>query len=220
MCALRTIGLTEQLSDYIEAHTTGIDDVQRHLIEQTARLGGLASMQISPDQGAFLTMLTRLAGVRRAVEVGTFTGYSALCIARGMPADGRLLCCDISADWTGVAQRFWDKAGVSDRIDLRVAPAIDTLRELPSDPEIDLVFIDADKASYVDYYEELVPRTRPGGVILADNVLWSGQVADSSDDSDDTVAIRRFNDHVAADDRVDSVILTIGDGLTFARKRG
>jgi caffeoyl-CoA O-methyltransferase len=220
MCALRTIGLTEQLSDYIEAHTTGVDDVQRHLIEQTARLGGLAAMQISPDQGAFLTMLTRLTGVRRAVEVGTFTGYSALCIARGMPADGRLLCCDISADWTGVAQRFWDKAGVSDRIDLRVAPAIETLRELPPDPELDLVFIDADKASYLDYYEELVPRTRPGGLILADNVLWAGQVADPSDDSEDTVAIRRFNDRVAADDRVDSVILTIGDGLTFARKRG
>lgn len=211
--------MTDELYDYVTAHTEPIDDIQRGLVEQTAQLGSLAAMQIAPDQGVFLTLLTRLMGARRAVEVGTFTGYSALCIARGMPPNGHLLCCDVSEEWTGVAKQAWAKAGLSDRIELRIAPAIETLRALPPDPVLDLAFIDADKPGYLDYYEELVPRVRPGGAILIDNVLWSGRVADPDADDGDTVAIREVNDRVAADERVEAVILSIGDGLTLARKR-
>jgi caffeoyl-CoA O-methyltransferase len=192
--------------------------VQAALIEETQSLGGVAMMQIAPEQGAFMTLLTRAIGARRAVEVGTFTGYSALCIARGLPADGRLLCCDVSEEWTAIARRHWELAGVANRIDLRIAPAIETLRALP-DEEIDLAFIDADKPSYIRYYEQLVPRLRPGGLLLADNVLWSGRVVDEGADDENTVAIRAFNDHVAADGRMETVMLPISDGLTIACKR-
>jgi caffeoyl-CoA O-methyltransferase len=221
MCAFRTIQITERLYDYITDHSMPLDDIERDLVKETAALGSdLATMQIGPDQGALLTLLTRLMGARRAVEVGTFTGYSALCIARGMPADGHLLCCDVSEEWTGMAKRAWTRAGVADRIELRIAPAIETLRSLPEDPVLDLAFIDADKDGYIDYYEELLRRLRPGGVILADNVLWSGQVADPAADHDEnTAAVCAFNDHVAADERVEAVMLSIGDGLTLARKR-
>jgi caffeoyl-CoA O-methyltransferase len=221
MCAFRTIPITERLYDYITEHSMPLDDIERDLVDETAALGNdLATMQIGPDQGALLTLLTRLMGARRAVEVGTFTGYSSLCIARGMPADGHLLCCDVSEEWTGVAKRAWARAGVADRIELRIAPAIETLRALPEEPVLDLAFIDADKDGYISYYEELLRRMRPGGVILADNVLWSGQVADPAAEHDEnTVAVCAFNDHVAADDRVEAVVLSIGDGLTLARKR-
>lgn len=220
MCALRTIDISRQLGEYVEAHSPPVDDVERELIEETARLGSPATMQIDPVQGAFMTLLTRLVGARQAVEVGTFTGLSALSIARGLPPDGRLLCCDVNEEWTGLGRHYWARAGVADRIDLRIAPAIETLRALPPDPVIDLSFIDADKASYIDYYEEIVPRTRPGGLILADNVLWSGRVVDRAVDDRDTRAIRRFNDHVHSDDRVESVMLPIADGITMAVKRG
>jgi caffeoyl-CoA O-methyltransferase len=164
-----------------------------------------------------MTMLTRLVGATFAVEVGTFTGYSALCIARGLAPGGRLICCDVSEEWTAIGQRHWEQAGVADRIDLRIAPAIETLRSLPKERSVDLGFIDANKSGYLDYYEELVARLRPDGVLLVDNVLWSGRVIDSDASDDDTVAIRAFNDHLAADPRVDVVMLPIGDGLTFAR---
>jgi caffeoyl-CoA O-methyltransferase len=157
--------------------------------------------------------------VHRAVEVGTFTGYSALCIARGLADDGRLLCCDVSEEWTAIGREAWKRAGVDGRIDLRIAPAIETLRALPTDEPIDLAFVDADKGGYAAYYEELLPRLRANGVILVDNTLWSGAVVDASRTDDDTEAIRAFNDMVAADERVESVILTIGDGLTLIRKR-
>ena len=137
-------------------------------------------MQVAPEQGAFLTLLTRLVGARRAIEVGTFTGYSSLCIARGLPAGGELLCCDVSEEWTAVARRFWEKAGVADKIELRIAPAAETLRALPAREDWDLAFIDADKPGYPVYYEEILRRLRPGGLILADNVLWMGRVADPS----------------------------------------
>lgn len=212
--------LTPEVHGYLIDHVEPIDDVQRWLIDETrTRIGDLAIMQIAPEQGAFMTLLTRIIGVQRAVEVGTFTGYSALSIARGLTDDGRLLCCDISEEWTALGREAWERAGVAGSIDLKIAPAIETLRALPLDEPIDLAFIDADKGGYAGYYDELMQRLRSGGVILVDNTLWSGAVVDSSRDDEDTVALRAFNDMVAADDRVESVILTIGDGLTLIRKR-
>jgi caffeoyl-CoA O-methyltransferase len=166
-----------------------------------------------------MTILTKLVGVHFAVEVGTFTGYSSICIARGLAPGGRLLCCDVSEEWTAIAREHWVAAGVDDRIDLRIGPAADTLRSLPDEPPIDLAFIDADKTGYRTYYDEIVDRLRPGGVVLIDNVLWSGNVIDPADTSDDTEALRALNDHVAADERVEAVLLPISDGLTLARRR-
>ena len=174
-------------------------------------------MQIAVEQGTFLTMLARLMNARRAVEVGTFTGYSAICIARGLAVDGRLLCCDVSEEWTAIAQRYWARAGLADRIKLRLGPAVDTLRALPATPEIDLAFVDADKTGYGDYYDELLPRLRPNGLIVFDNMLWGGSVIDSSNPS--AVALRALADRVYADPRVDAVLLGIADGLLLARKR-
>jgi len=212
--------LTAPIADYLVAHATPPDDVQQWLIDETrAKVPELSIMQIAPEQGAFMTLLTNLIGARKAVEVGTFTGYSALCIARGLAPGGRLLCCDVSEEWTAIGREAWTRAGVADRIDLRIAPAIETLRALPPDTAIDLAFIDADKVSYPQYYEELLARLQPNGVILVDNTLWMGAVVDDQARDDDTNAIRAFNDMVAADDRVESVILTVGDGLTLARKR-
>ncbi|MCW2633117.1 MAG: putative O-methyltransferase [Pseudonocardia sp.] len=210
--------LDEQLHAYLLAHTTGIDDVARQLIEETAGLGGIAEMQIAPEQGAFLSILTAAVGARRVVEVGTFTGFSALCIARALPPDGRLLCLDVSAEWTAIAQRYWQAAGVTDKIELVLAPAADTLHALPDEPSFDFAFIDADKQGYLTYYEEVLPRVRPGGLILVDNTLWSGKVVDEAADDDTVKLIRAFNDHVAADARVESTILPISDGLTMIRK--
>jgi caffeoyl-CoA O-methyltransferase len=211
--------LSPQVHEYMVEHGTPPDAVQRELIEATRALGGISLMQVAPEQGAFMTLLARSLGARRAVEVGTFTGYSALCIAQGLPDDGKLLCCDVSEDWTGIARRFWEKAGVAHKIELRIAPALDTLRALPASPHLDLAFIDADKGGYVSYYEEILPRLRPGGLLLADNVLWFGNVADPTKTDENTLAIRRFNDHVARDERVDRVMLAISDGLTLVRRR-
>ncbi len=193
--------------------------MQEALIEETAALGSVAGMQIAPEQGAFLTLLTRLLGVRSAIEIGTFTGYSALCIARGLAADGRLMCCDVSEEWTAVGQRAWKAAGVADRIDLRIAPALDTLDALPADAAFDLAFIDADKPNYANYFDALLPRMRTNGAILVDNVLWDGKVVESDAADENTMAIRAFNDKVANDDRVDTVMLPIADGLTLCRKK-
>lgn len=215
----KSVIVTRALHDYAVAHGTPPDPVQESLIAKTSELGGVSRMQIAPEQGAFMTMLTKLVDAHFAVEVGTFTGYSSICIARGLAPGGRLLCCDVSEEWTSIAQEHWVQAGVDDRIDLMIGPAADTLRALPSDPPIDLAFIDADKTGYRIYYDEIVDRLRPGGVVLLDNVLWSGNVVDDADQSDDTVAIRAVNDHVAADERVEAVMLPIADGLTIARKR-
>ncbi len=215
----KSFALSPELHEYLVAHGTPPDALQSELIEETKRLGGISMMQIAPEQGEFLTVFTRIIGARRAIEVGTFTGYSALCIARGLPADGHLLCCDVSEEWTSIGRRYWEKAGVADRIELVIAPAIETLRALPEAPTVDLAFIDADKPGYPDYYEALLARLRPGGVILIDNVLWHGAVVDPEDQSELTQAIRSFNDLVAADERVDRVMLPIADGLTIARKR-
>ena len=204
--------LGADIHEYLVAHGTPPDDVQRELIASTAALGGISMMQISPEQGAFMTMLTQLVNVNFAVEVGTFTGYSALCIARGLAPGGRLLCCDVSEEWTAIARPAWERAGVADRIDLRIAPAIETLKAIPADVVIDLAFVDADKPMYGEYYEAILGRMRTGGLILVDNVLWSGAVIDTTVQDDNTVAIRAFNDMVAADDRVDTVMIPLGDG--------
>jgi caffeoyl-CoA O-methyltransferase len=211
--------LTPPLYDYLLAHNPPPDDVLRDLAEETAALGPVSLMQVAVEQGALLTLLARLLGARRAIEVGTFTGYSALCIARGLPDDGQLLACDVSEEWTSIGRRYWERAGVAKKIDLRIGPALDTLRALPQEPRFDLAFIDADKTSYPAYYEEILLRLRQGGLILVDNVLWMGRVVDASADDENTRAIRAFNDRVAADRRVDCVMLAVSDGLTLLRKR-
>lgn len=206
--------------DYVTAHTTPADEVLQWMTAETiARTGDLRSMQIGMDQVVVMTLLTQIAGVDLAVEVGTFTGTSALAIARGLRPGGSLICCDINDDWTQIAREGWRRAGVDDRIELRIGPAIDTLRSMPPDPVIDLAFIDADKPNYLAYIGELVPRLRSGGLLLLDNTLWYGQVVNPEASDENTFAIRAVNDAVAADDRLDSVILSLGDGLTLARKR-
>jgi caffeoyl-CoA O-methyltransferase len=216
---MRNFTVTDEVRDYAAGHGSWPpDEVVERLRAKTQTLGGVAGMQIGDDQGQLLTMMARLVGAHRAVEVGTFTGYSALCIARGLAEGGTLLCCDISAEWTAIGVRAWEEAQLRDQIELRIAPALQTLRALPQEAVLDLAFIDADKTGYAGYWEELVPRVRPGGVILADNVLWSGRVVDQHDTDDDTEAIRAFNTMVAGDARVEVVLLTAFDGLTIARK--
>ncbi len=211
--------LGAEIHDYLVAHGSPPDTIAQALVADTAALGGISMMQVAPEQGAFLTLLTRVLGVRFAVEVGTFTGYSALCIARGLAPGGRLLCCDVSEEWTAVGRPHWEAAGVADRIELRIAPAVETLRGLPVEPSIDLAFIDADKPSYAVYYEEVLARLVPRGVILVDNVLWGGSVVNPEANDENTAAIRAFNDKIAADERVDAVMLPISDGLTFIVRR-
>jgi caffeoyl-CoA O-methyltransferase len=208
------------IARYVAARCEQPDDVLADLAAETVDLtGDRAGMQVAPDQGALLGLLTRLVGARSAVEVGTFTGYSSICIARALEPGGRLLCCDVSEHWTAIARRAWERAGLTDRIELRLAPGLDTLQALPTERTIDMSFIDADKGRYAAYYEELVTRTRPGGLICVDNTLWSGLVADPTADDPETVALREFNDLVAADPRVESWILPIADGLTLIRVR-
>ena len=213
--------VTDALHEYLLAHRTPDDPILDELRAETQRLmGERAGMQISAEEGTFLGLLVGALGAKRVVEVGTFTGYSALCMARALPPGGRLLCCDVSEEFTAVARRYWQKAGVAERIDLRLGPALDTLRALPPGESLDLAFIDADKENYQAYYEELLRRLRPGGLIAIDNVLWSGQVLRAEDQSPNTVAIRKLNDHVAADRRVQSVMLGLSDGVTLVRKLG
>ncbi|MGB2568230.1 O-methyltransferase [Micromonospora citrea] len=214
----KPLPLTPELHAYLVAHGSSPDEIVRDLYEETiAALPDQAVMQVAPEQAAFLTFLTRLLGVRQAVEVGTFTGLSSLAIARGLPEDGRLTCFDISAEYTGIARRYWERAGVADRIELRIGPAGDTLRELPVERHLDFAFIDADKTGYPVYWDELVPRMRPGGVIAVDNTLRGGRVL-APRDADDR-AIAAFNDEVLADVRVETVMLPIADGVTLARVR-
>lgn len=214
----KSIGLSDSLHAYLLAHSSPPDEVLRDLAEETAAMGGLASLQIAPEQGVFLTLVTRLARARDALEIGTFTGYSSICIARGLAADGRLLCCDVNEEWTAVARRYWARAGIEDRVELRLGPALETLRALPPEPAYDVVFLDADKPAYPDYWEEVVPRVRPGGLVLVDNVLRGGAVAGDSED-EGVRAVQRMNDLAAADPRVDLVVLPLADGLTFAVRR-
>ena len=214
------IGLSEELHDYVVRHGGGPDAVLEGLAKRTQeKLGPRARMQIAPEQGSFMTLLARAIGARRAVEVGTFTGYSAICIARGLPADGRLLCLDVSEEWTALAREAWQEAGLTDRIDLTIGPAADSLAALPENPDFDLAFIDADKTGYEAYLDLLHPRLRSGGLILVDNVLWGGRVIDAAVDDPDTIAIRAFNEARLSDERWDRTLLPVSDGLTILRKR-
>lgn len=216
--ATGTEHVTPQVHAYATGHTTPPDPLLASLIEETARrFPADVILQIGPEQGTFMTMLSRLVGARQAVEVGTFTGYSSICLARGLAEGGKLICCDINPDTAALAAEYWQRAGLAVRIELRLGPAIDSLRALPAAPSLDLAFIDADKPGYVSYWDELVPRMRPGGLILADNALLHGRVFAADPDAA-ARGIREFNDHAAADDRVEQVLLTVGDGLLLARK--
>jgi len=210
--------LAPGVDDYLTGHSTPPDALLRDLAAETARrFPGRSRMQIGQGQGTFMTMLAGLMGARHAVEVGTFTGYSSICLARGMAADGKLICCDISQEWTSLARAYWQQAGLAGRIDLRLGPALETLRALPGGAWLDLAFIDADRAGLTGYWEEIVPRMRPGGVILVDNVLLHGRIFDPEPDAE-ALAVRQFNEHAAADDRVVLAMLPMADGLTVARR--
>jgi caffeoyl-CoA O-methyltransferase len=212
------IQVTPELDQYITSRSTARDPLLTELAEETARLGGVSVMQISQVQGAFMNLIAHAVGVRSAVEVGTFTGYSAICIARALPPGGRLLCCDVSTEWTQIARRYFARAGVSDKIDLRIGPALATLRALPEWPQFDLAFIDADKVNQGNYFDELLPRVRPGGLLLIDNVLRDGRVIDARESDADLNAVRALNDRLPGDRRIEAVMLPIADGLTVCRK--
>ena len=217
----RTIGLAEGLHTYVLAQGVRESAVQQRLREETARLPQ-AGMQITPEEGALLAMLVRLLGAERSIEIGTFTGYSALTMALALPPSGRLIACDISEEWTAIARRYWREAGVAERIDLRLAEAMHTLDTLLAEGRhdaFDLAFIDADKTGYSGYYERLLALLRPGGLIAVDNTLWHGRVADRTAQDEDTRAIQAFNRALRNDDRIDLCLLPIADGVTLARKR-
>lgn len=211
--------LTPELYAYLVAHNPQPDAVLVDLAAETAALGEAGAWRVAHEEAAFLTMLVRLTGARRAIEVGTFTGYGAISIARGLAPGGELLCCEVVPEFAAIAARYFTRAGLDDRITLRVAPALDSLRALPPDPVVDFAFIDADKGNYGAYYQELVPRLRPNGLIVIDNVLWKARVVDPADPHRSTKAIRALNDAIVADQRVDSVMLPVTDGLTLVRKR-
>ncbi|HUO04483.1 MAG TPA: class I SAM-dependent methyltransferase [Candidatus Binataceae bacterium] len=213
------ISLTQKLYDYAVAHGHNGESIRAELAAETAKLGPISMMQIAPEQGTFMGILIAATGARSAVEVGTFTGYSALCVARALPADGRLLCCDVNEEWTNIARRYWERAGVTGKITLKLGPAAETLRALPTSHSFDFAFIDADKPNYGVYYEEILKRMRPSGLIVVDNVMWSGMVVDDNAKDENTLAIRDFNDRIAHDSRVEAVMLGIADGLTIVRKK-
>lgn len=205
---------------YAAAHSTPPDGLQQELRRVTEqRTGGASGMQSGDDQALLIEILARSLGARRAVEVGTFTGFSALALARGMGPEGRILCCDVSEEFTSIAREFWGRAGVADQVELRIGPALDTLRALPAADEFDIAFIDADKAAYPDYYEEILPRIRRGGIVIADNTLQSGRVYDDTAGDDDTEGMRRFNDRCATDPRVVTLVLPLSDGMTVIQRR-
>ena len=217
----RSISLTDSLYEYLLSVSSREPDLLRRLREETAAYPN-ARMQIAPEQGQFMALLVRLMGARRCLEVGVFTGYSSLAVALALPDDGSIVACDVSDEWTSVARRYWAEAGVAHRIDLRLAPALYTLQGLLAGGEagrFDFAFLDADKENYLRYYELALELVRPGGLIVADNTLWSGRVADPANTEAATVELRRFNERLLADDRVDLSVVPIGDGLTLARRR-
>lgn len=217
----RTISLDDRLYDYLLKVSSREPGILRRLRAETLTLPS-AGMQIAPEQGQFMMLLVQLMGAERILEVGTFTGYSTLCMALSLPPEGRIVACDVSEEWTQIARRYWSEAGVADRIDLRLAPASETMESLLADDQdetFDFVFIDADKENYLGYYETALELVRPGGLIAVDNVLWGGSVADFTKQDKDTEAIRLLNDTLHRDRRVDLSLVPIGDGLTLARKR-
>ena len=217
--ATGTEHVSPEIYEYVISHSSPPDAVLDELRAETARrFPDWRHLQIGPEQGTFMTLLSQLIAPRRAVEVGTFTGYSSICLARGLAPGGSLLCCDVNEDWTSLAREYWQKAGVSDMIELRLGPGAGTLRSLPADASLDLAFIDADKTGYATYWDEIVPRTRAGGIILVDNTFLHGRIFDAEPDAD-ARAIRDFNEHALADARVELAMLSVGDGLIFARKK-
>lgn len=217
----RSLSLDDRLQQYLRAHSVREAPLLARLRDETSRLEQ-ARMQISPEQGQLMALLTELLAARRAIEVGTFTGYSALCVAAALPADGRLIACDVSEAWTGIARRYWAEAGLADRIDLRLGPAAETLEALLREggaDGFDFAFVDADKTGYLGYYEQLLRLVRRGGLIAFDNTLWSGRVADPEATDPDTRALRELNDRLLADERISLSLIPIGDGLSLARRR-
>jgi predicted O-methyltransferase YrrM len=220
LMSLRSL-LPEAVENYVSAVATRETALQKRLREETATMSG-AGMQIGADEGALLALLVRLIGARRALEIGTYTGYSSLAVAMALPANGKLICCDINDEWTQVARRYWREAGLANTVELRLAPAADTLQDLLRNPghgSFDFAFVDADKEGYDGYYEGCLKLVRTGGLMAFDNTLWSGRVADESNNDKDTVALRALNAKVRDDSRVDSCLLTVGDGVLLARKR-
>ena len=216
-----TLGLDDRLYDYLLGASLREPEILRRLREETAAMP-MAMMQIGAEQGQFMALLVELMGARRTLEIGVFTGYSSLVVALALPPDGHITACDISEEYTAVARRYWEEAGVADKIDMRLAPAIETLDALLADGETgryDMAFIDAEKTEYADYYERVLALLRPGGLAVVDNVLWNGSVADPDKNDDDTVAIRAFNERLHGDQRVSLSMLPVSDGLTLARKR-
>jgi predicted O-methyltransferase YrrM len=208
--------LPQAISRYISEHAVREPAILAELREAT-RAVPHSGMQIGADQGQFMAMLVGLAGAKRCLEIGTYTGYSALAVALALPPEGSIVCCDVSAEWTAVGKPFWKKAGVEKKIDLRIGPALETLQKLAG--PFDFAFIDADKENYLHYYERCLSLLRTGGLIVVDNVLWSGEVANEAAADPATVSLRAFNDHVHKDERVDLALLSIGDGVTLLRKR-
>jgi caffeoyl-CoA O-methyltransferase len=216
-----TVGISDELAAYVVEVGTREPDVLGRLREETAAIPQ-HDMQIAPEEGAFLALLVELIGARRCIEVGTFTGYSSTAIALALPSDGQLICCDVSSEWTALASRYWDEAGVAGKIDLRIAPAAQTLDGLLADGEeeaFDFAFIDADKAGYDGYYEQLLRLVRPGGLIALDNTLWDGAVLDEDADDEDTRALQALNMKLAGDERITVCLLPVADGVTLARRR-
>jgi len=217
-----TLQLTPELYEYLHSVSLREPEVLRQLREETAR-HPRAAMQISPEQGQFMSMLIQILGAKRIIEIGVFTGYSSTIMAMAMPEDGHLDACDVDEDFTSIARRYWKQAGVEEKIELHLAPALDTLEQIKRDGKAgtyDLAFIDADKTNYLHYYRQCLELVRPGGLVLVDNVLWGGDVADPTQADEDTEGIRKLNRHIHQDSRVDISMLPIGDGLTLARKRG
>jgi predicted O-methyltransferase YrrM len=217
----QTTGLEKTLADYIQSISLREPDILKQLREETAKLS-MARMQISPEQGQFMALLAQLMGAKKTLEIGVFTGYSALAVALALPDDGKVIACDISEEYTAIAKDFWERAGVSEKIDLRIAPALETLDQLISEDEtgsFDLAFIDADKRNYENYYERALRLLRPGGLILIDNVLWSGKVVDPTITDKQTQAIREFNQKLHQDSRISLSLIAIADGLTLVLKR-
>jgi predicted O-methyltransferase YrrM len=219
--ANKTIGLSDELAAYVVKVGTREPAVLARLREETAAIPQ-HGMQIAPEEGAFLAMLVELTGARRCIEVGTFTGYSSTAVALALPDDGELVCCDVSQQWTSLARKYWDEAGVAAKVDLRIAPAAETLDQLLADGEeaaYDFAFVDADKSGYDGYYERLLRLVRPGGLIVFDNTLWSGRVLDPNAADEDTRAITTLNAKLADDERISLCLLPVADGVTLVRRR-
>lgn len=217
----KTLGLSDAVYSYLLSQSLREPEILQRLRQETAKLP-MAQMQIAPEQGQFMALLVQLLSARKTLEVGVFTGYSALCVALALPEEGKVVACDISEEYTAIARQFWQEAGVADKIDLRIAPALETLDHLLAEGQansFDFAFIDADKSNYGNYYERSLQLVRPGGLIAIDNVLWSGRVADPQVDDNRTAAIRAFNQHLHQDQRVSLSLVPIADGLTLALKR-